>query len=83
LRQDRWEQDGQPRSKVLVIAGSVQLLRAPKGEGREDLRIQDHSKLRRITKILAIPGTKVTILRYRRSSIHSKTIFPSEIPIQE
>ena len=26
LRQDRWEQDGQPRSKVVVIANSVQLL---------------------------------------------------------
>lgn len=26
LRQDRWEQDGQPRSKVVVIANNVQLL---------------------------------------------------------
>ncbi len=26
LRQDRWEQDGQPRSKVVVIANSVQLI---------------------------------------------------------
>jgi single-strand DNA-binding protein len=34
LRQDRWEQDGQPRSKVLVIAGSVQLLSSPQGGGQ-------------------------------------------------
>ena len=26
LRQDRWEQDGQPRSKVVVVAENVQLL---------------------------------------------------------
>lgn len=26
LRQDRWEQDGQPRSKVVVIANNVQLI---------------------------------------------------------
>ncbi|MBO5137435.1 MAG: single-stranded DNA-binding protein [Spirochaetaceae bacterium] len=26
LRQDRWEQDGQPRSKVVVVANNVQLL---------------------------------------------------------
>ncbi len=26
LRQDRWEQDGQSRSKVIVVANSVQLL---------------------------------------------------------
>lgn len=26
LRQDRWEQDGQPRSKVVIIANNVQLL---------------------------------------------------------
>jgi len=26
LRQDRWEQDGQPRSKVAVVANNVQLL---------------------------------------------------------
>lgn len=26
LRQDRWEQDGQPRSKVIIVANNVQLL---------------------------------------------------------
>ena len=26
LRQDRWEQDGQPRSKVIIAASNVQLL---------------------------------------------------------
>ncbi|MDR1785045.1 MAG: single-stranded DNA-binding protein [Spirochaetaceae bacterium] len=26
LRQDRWEQDGQPRSKVVIVANNVQLL---------------------------------------------------------
>jgi single-strand DNA-binding protein len=26
LRQDRWEQDGQPRSKVLISANNIQLL---------------------------------------------------------
>ncbi|MEW6550237.1 MAG: single-stranded DNA-binding protein [Spirochaetota bacterium] len=34
LRQDRWEQDGQPRSKVIVVAGNVRLLgSAPGGQG--------------------------------------------------
>jgi single-strand DNA-binding protein len=31
LRQNRWEQDGQPRSKVEVVANNVQLLGGPKG----------------------------------------------------
>ena len=31
LRQDRWEQDGQPRSKVVISADNVQLL----GGGKE------------------------------------------------
>lgn len=31
LRQDRWEQDGQPRSKVVVIANNVQLLGGNQG----------------------------------------------------
>ena len=31
LRQDRWEQDGQPRSKVVIFASNVQLL----GSGKE------------------------------------------------
>ena len=26
LRQDRWEQDGQPRSKIVIVANNVQLL---------------------------------------------------------
>ncbi len=33
LRQDRWEQDGQPRSKVVVVANSVQLLGGNAGGG--------------------------------------------------
>lgn len=34
LRQDRWEQDGQPRSKVVVNASNVRLLgNAPAGQG--------------------------------------------------
>ena len=31
LRQDRWEQDGQTRSKVEIVAGSVQLLSSSNG----------------------------------------------------
>ncbi|AEE16855.1 single-stranded DNA-binding protein [Treponema brennaborense] len=34
LRQDRWEQDGQPRSKVVIAANNVQLLGGnPSGNG--------------------------------------------------
>lgn len=33
LRQDRWEQDGQPRSKVTIIANNVQLLGGAGGGG--------------------------------------------------
>lgn len=34
LRQDRWEQDGQPRNKVVVNASNVRLLgNAPSGQG--------------------------------------------------
>jgi single-strand DNA-binding protein len=33
LRQDRWEQEGQPRSKVIVVASNVRLLgNAPGGQ---------------------------------------------------
>lgn len=31
LRQSRWEQDGQPRSRVEVVANNIQLLGGPKG----------------------------------------------------
>jgi len=31
LRQDRWEQDGQPRSKVYIFASSLQLLGGSQG----------------------------------------------------
>lgn len=31
LRQDRWEQDGQPRSKVVIAANNVQLLGGGQG----------------------------------------------------
>jgi single-strand DNA-binding protein len=34
LRQDRWEQDGQKRSKVFVVANNVQLLGGGAGGGR-------------------------------------------------
>lgn len=33
LRQSRWEQDGQPRSKVEVIGNNIQLLGGPGGSG--------------------------------------------------
>jgi len=33
LRQDRWEQDGQPRSKVVISASNVQLLGGGQGSG--------------------------------------------------
>jgi single-strand DNA-binding protein len=33
MRQDRWEQDGQTKSKILVTANSVQLLGSPAGQG--------------------------------------------------
>ena len=32
LRQNRWEQDGQPRSKVEIFANNVQLLGGPGGQ---------------------------------------------------
>lgn len=35
LKQDRWEQDGQNRSKVSIIANNVQLLSSP-GDNRQD-----------------------------------------------
>lgn len=35
LKQDRWEQDGQNRSKVSIIANSVQLLSSP-GDNKQD-----------------------------------------------
>jgi single-strand DNA-binding protein len=33
LRQDRWEQDGQPRSKVVVNASNVRLMGSAGGQG--------------------------------------------------
>lgn len=36
LRQNRWEQDGQPRSKVEVIAFNVMLLGGGRGSGGSD-----------------------------------------------
>jgi len=33
LRQDRWQQDGQNRSKVEIVAGNVQLLGGSQGSG--------------------------------------------------
>jgi single-strand DNA-binding protein len=34
LRQDRWQQDGQNRSKVEIIANNLQLLGGPSGQGQ-------------------------------------------------
>jgi len=34
MRQDRWEQDGQPRMKVIVNANTVQLLGSGSGSGQ-------------------------------------------------
>ncbi len=35
LRQNRWEQDGQPRSKVEIIASNLQLLGSSQGVGKK------------------------------------------------
>ena len=35
LRQNRWEQDGQPRSKVEIIANNIQLLGGGSGSGQQ------------------------------------------------
>ena len=42
LRQDRWQQDGQPRSKVTIAANNVQLLGGndAKGQQRQDAGYQ-------------------------------------------
>jgi len=42
LRQDRWQQDGQNRSKVEVIANYLQLLGGGQGTGRGDDRQNSH-----------------------------------------
>lgn len=34
LRQNRWEQDGQPRSKVEIFANNIQLLGSPRDGGQ-------------------------------------------------
>lgn len=36
LRQDRWEQDGQARSKVYIVADSIQPLADPKNKDAQD-----------------------------------------------
>lgn len=36
LRQSRWEQDGQPRSRIEIIAASVQLVGGRGAEGAQD-----------------------------------------------
>ena len=35
LRQDRWQQDGQNRSKIEIVAGNVQLLGGSSGSGNQ------------------------------------------------
>ena len=36
LRQDRWEKDGQKRSKVVIVANDIQLLGGKRGASEED-----------------------------------------------
>jgi len=40
LRQDRWQQDGQPRSKVFIAASNVQLLGGDKKTGGQQSEYQ-------------------------------------------
>ena len=44
LRQDRWEQDGQPRSKVTIAASNVQLLKNKKKAGGQQTMNQARSE---------------------------------------
>ena len=37
LRQNRWEQDGQPRSKIEIIANNLQLLGGGSGAGNQQM----------------------------------------------
>ena len=41
LRQNRWEQDGQPRSRVEVHAFNVQLLGSSSGRGGDDTQMNE------------------------------------------
>ena len=45
LRQDRWQQDGQPRSKVFIAASNVQLLGGEKKAGgqQSEYKAQEYS----------------------------------------
>ena len=43
LRQSRWEQDGQPRSRVEVVANNIQLLGGPGGSRGGDQRASAQS----------------------------------------
>ena len=36
LRQDKWQQDGQTRYKIEIVASNIQLLGGNPGEGRQD-----------------------------------------------
>ncbi|MEL3906023.1 MAG: single-stranded DNA-binding protein [Treponema sp.] len=37
LRQNRWEQDGQPRSKIEIVANNIQLLGGSSGGGNQQM----------------------------------------------
>lgn len=44
LRQDRWQQDGQPRSKVTIAASNVQLLGGNDAKGQQsEYKAQEYS----------------------------------------
>jgi single-strand DNA-binding protein len=44
MRQDKWEQDGQTRTKTLISANTVQLLGSPGGQGGSSERPQASSQ---------------------------------------
>ncbi|MGP1438651.1 MAG: single-stranded DNA-binding protein, partial [Treponema sp.] len=44
LRQNRWEQDGQPRSKVEIIANNLQLLGTAQGNGKQYQNTDSYSE---------------------------------------
>ena len=39
LRQDRWEKDGQKRSKVVIVANDIQLLGGKRGSSDDDSEV--------------------------------------------
>ena len=59
LRQDRWQQDGQPRSKVTIAANNVQLLGGndAKGQPRQqsEYQAQEYSADNFVSEASTIP----------------------------